>query len=109
MARARTQQRWRHYSNSCKRTRGKSPSSTLLAGLGTLKLLSQETHHDIIATRGDEALAHSTVTKCLRKAQSDAATVPSNRDASSFHLDDSDRAILTALEGKPFSLVRELP
>jgi hypothetical protein len=58
---------------------------------------AQAIHDDLAATLGDKALTDSRMTKYLRKAQ---FTLP--------HLDDSDRAILAALEEKPFSTVREL-
>jgi hypothetical protein len=59
-------------------------------------------HDDLVITLGNKALAYSAVTKYLRKVQSDTAKVPSNRDTSLPHLDDSNRAILAALEESPF-------
>jgi hypothetical protein len=65
-------------------------------------------HNNLIATPGNEAVPHSRVTNYLPKAQFDLIKFPSNPDASSPHLDDSDRAILATLDEKPFSSVREL-
>jgi hypothetical protein len=63
---------------------------------------TQTIYNDLVATLGDKAVAYGTVTKCLHKAKSNNAQVPSNSDAISPHLDASDRAILAALEEKPF-------
>jgi hypothetical protein len=74
-----------------------------------LKGLSAQAIYDgLVATLGGEALPYSTVTKYVSKAQSNAAKLPSNPDASSPHLDDSDRVIWAALEEKLFSSVRKL-
>jgi hypothetical protein len=69
---------------------------------------AQAIHDDLVATLGYKALAYSTVTKYLRTARFDPAKDPPNNDASSHHLDDSDQAILAALEERPFSSVCEL-
>jgi hypothetical protein len=69
----------------------------------------QAIHNGLIATLSDEAETYSTMTNYLRTALFDPTTVPSSADASSPHLDDSDRAILAALEENPFSSVRERP
>jgi hypothetical protein len=68
----------------------------------------QAIHDDLVATLGYKALAYSMVTKYLRTARFDPATNPLNSDASSPHIDDSDKAVLAALEEKPFSSVQEL-
>jgi hypothetical protein len=68
---------------------------------------AQAIHDNLRATLGNEAVAYNTVTKYLRVAQFDSTKVLSHPDASSPHLTDSGRAILEALEEKPFSSVRE--
>jgi hypothetical protein len=74
-----------------------------------LKAMSaQVISDDLVVTLGAEALAYSPVMKYLRKAQFDPTKVPSNSHASSPHIDNFARAILAALEEKPFSSVREL-
>jgi hypothetical protein len=67
----------------------------------------QAIHDDLVATLGAKALACRTVTKYLHTAWFDPAKDPPTSDASSHHLDDSDKAILAALEEKPFSSLRE--
>jgi hypothetical protein len=69
---------------------------------------AQAIDDNLVATLGAEASAYSTVMKYLGTAQFDPAKDPLNSDASSSHLDDSDKAILAALEEKSFSSVREL-
>jgi hypothetical protein len=69
---------------------------------------TQAIHNNLIATLGYKALAHSTVTKYLRTARFDPAKDHRNSDPNSPHLDDSDEAILAALEEKSFLSGREL-
>jgi AraC-like DNA-binding protein len=69
---------------------------------------AQATHSDLIATLRNEAVACSTMTKHLCTAQLHTIKIHSNPDTSSPHLDDSDRAILAALEEKSFSSVHKL-
>jgi hypothetical protein len=63
-------------------------------------------HDDLVATLGEEGVAYSTVRKYLHEAQTgldDAITLPEEISA---HIDDSDKAILGALEDLPFSSIR---
>jgi hypothetical protein len=69
---------------------------------------AQAIHDDLMSTLCNEAITDRTVTKYPRTAQFNPTKVPSNPDASSTHLDDSDRATLATLEEKPFPSVREL-
>jgi hypothetical protein len=65
-------------------------------------------HDDLVATLGEEAIAYSTVTKYFREAQTgpdDATALP---EEISPHIDDSDEAILRALEDFSFSSVQHL-
>jgi hypothetical protein len=65
-------------------------------------MLAQAIHDDHVATLGVEAAACSAVTKYLRTARFDPAKDPRHSDASSPHLDDSDKAILAALKKNRF-------
>jgi hypothetical protein len=69
---------------------------------------AQAIHDDLGTTLGPETLAYSMIPKSLRMSRFDLAKDPQHSDASSPHLDDSDKGILAALEEKPFSSVREL-
>jgi hypothetical protein len=65
-------------------------------------------HVDLVVTLGEEAIAYSTVMKYLREGQTgpdDATALP---DEISRHIDDSDEAILRALEEFSSSSVRQL-
>jgi hypothetical protein len=71
-------------------------------------LMARVIHDDLVAMLGEEAIAYSTVTKYLCEAQTrpdDATPLP---EEISTHIDDSDEAILGALEELPFSSVRQL-
>jgi hypothetical protein len=65
-------------------------------------------HNDLVVTLGEEAIAYSTVTKYLREVQTgpdDATPLP---EEMSHHIDDSDEAILRAIEQLSFSSVQYL-
>jgi hypothetical protein len=70
--------------------------------------MTQVIHDDLVATLGEAAIAYSTVTKYLREAQTGRDDAMSSSDEISHHIDDSDEAILKALEELPFSSVRQL-
>jgi hypothetical protein len=61
-----------------------------------------------VGTFGQEAIAYRTVTKYLREAQINPGDPTASPDAFSPHIDDSDEAILSAIEELPFSSVRKL-
>jgi hypothetical protein len=65
-------------------------------------------HDDLIATPSEEAIASGTVTKYLRKVQISPGDPIESSNATSPHIDDSDEAILTALEELSVSSVRQL-
>jgi hypothetical protein len=65
-------------------------------------------HDDLVATLGPKAVVYSRVTRYRREAKLSTAEVSLDPESSSPHLDDSDRAILAALDKKPFSSMREL-
>jgi hypothetical protein len=72
------------------------------------EMSAQTIHDDLVAALEYKAPAYSTVTKYLRPARFDPAKSPRNSDASSAHLDDSDKPILATLGENPFLSVREL-
>jgi hypothetical protein len=65
-------------------------------------------HDDLVATLGEEAIAYSTVRKYLHEAQTGRDDAMPLSEEISLHIDDSDEAILSALEELPFSSVRQL-
>jgi hypothetical protein len=65
-------------------------------------------HDDLVATFGMEAIAYSTMTKYLREAQTGPDEVIRLSEEISPHIEDSDEAILSALEQLTFSSVRQL-
>jgi hypothetical protein len=82
----------------------------IVAYLSLKRMSVHEIHDDIVATLGPDAVSYSSVTRNLRKARFSAsklelrpADVQRDRD-----LDDSDQAILAALEHSPFASVWQL-
>jgi hypothetical protein len=69
---------------------------------------AQVIHDDLVAILGEEAIAYSTVRKYLREAQTAPDDASALFDELSPHMDDSDEAILSALEELSFSSVRKL-
>jgi hypothetical protein len=65
-------------------------------------------HDDLVVTLSEEAIAYGTVRKYLREAQTGPDDATAFPEEISPHNDDSDEAILGALEELPFSLVRQL-
>jgi hypothetical protein len=63
-------------------------------------LLGHAIHDDLVATLSPKAVAYNMVTPYLHEAQVGTAEVTLGPEPSSPHLDDSDRAILAALEEK---------
>jgi hypothetical protein len=63
---------------------------------------TQAIHDDLVATRGAEAPAYSTVTKYLPTTRFDPAKDPRNSDSSSPQLKDSDKVVLAVLEQNRF-------
>jgi hypothetical protein len=82
----------------------------IVAYLSLKGMSAREVHDDIVATIGPDAVPYSSVTRYLREARfppskpgHHPADVQRDRD-----LDDSDQAILAALEDSPFASVRQL-
>jgi hypothetical protein len=74
-----------------------------------LKALSVHAiHDDLVATLGPKAMAYSMVTGYLRAAKLGTAELTLDPKPSSPCLENSDRALLGAMEEKLFSSVREL-
>jgi hypothetical protein len=71
-------------------------------------LTAQVIHDDLVATLGEEAIAHSTVTNYLVVARIIPRDPTPFAAATSPHIDESDEAILIPLEELPFSSVRQL-
>jgi hypothetical protein len=69
---------------------------------------AREIHDDIVATLGLHAMSYSSVTSYLSKAQFPPSKPEPNPADVQKYLDDSDQAVLTALEESPFASVRQL-
>jgi hypothetical protein len=65
-------------------------------------------HDDLAATLGEEAIAYSTVTKYLREAQAGPGDATALPEEISHHIEDSDEAILRALEEFSFTSVQHV-
>jgi hypothetical protein len=77
--------------------------------LSRQEVLDGPTHpRRLVATLGEKAIAYSTMTKYLREVQTSPDEATPSSDAISCHTDNSDEAILRALEKLPFSSVRQL-
>jgi hypothetical protein len=63
-------------------------------------VLADVIHDDLVAILDPKAVAYSTVTRYLREVKLGTAEVILDPEPSSPHIDDSDRTILAALEGK---------
>jgi hypothetical protein len=71
-------------------------------------LTAQVIQNNLVATLGQEAIVCSTVTNYLREVQTGADHANPLPEEISPDIDDSDEAILGALEELPFSSVRQL-
>jgi hypothetical protein len=65
-------------------------------------------HNDLVARPSEEAIAGRTVTKFLHEAQTSPRNATASSDTTSLRINDSDEAILRAVEELPFSSVRRL-
>jgi hypothetical protein len=65
----------------------------------------RELHDDTVATFGPDALSYSSVACCLREARFPHSKPEPHPDDVQRDLDDSDQAILSALEDSPFASV----
>jgi hypothetical protein len=81
------------------------PIITYLALKG---MLAREIHDDIVATLGPDAASYSSVTRYLREARFPPSKAELHPTDVQKDLDDSDQAILAAVEDSPFASVRQL-
>jgi hypothetical protein len=68
----------------------------------------REIHDDIVATVGPDAVLYSSVTRSLCEARFPPSKPAPHPVSVQRDLDDSDQAILTALEDSPFAMVQQL-
>jgi hypothetical protein len=79
-----------------------------IAAYFSLKRMSaREIHDNIVATLGPDAVSYSLVTCYLREARFPPSKSEPHRADLQRDLDDSDQAILAALEDTPFASVRQ--
>jgi hypothetical protein len=78
----------------------------LIVGYLALKVMSaREIHDNIVGTLGPDAVSYSSVTRYLREAQFPPSKPEPHPADVQRDLDDSDQAILAALEDSPFASV----
>jgi hypothetical protein len=82
--------------------------SSSVLDLNRKGLTAQDLHGDLVATQCEVAIAYSTVTNYLRATRIIPRDVITFSAAPSLHIDESDEAILRALEELQFSSVRQL-
>jgi GMP synthase-like glutamine amidotransferase len=80
----------------------------IVASLSLKGMSAREIHDDIVATLGADAVSYSLVTRYLREAQFPPSKPERHSADVQRDLDDSDQAILAALEESPFASVRQL-
>jgi hypothetical protein len=80
----------------------------IVAYLSLRGISPREIHDDIVATLGRDAMSYSSVTRYLREAQLPPSKPEPHPADVQRDLDDSDQAILSALEDSPFASVRQL-
>jgi hypothetical protein len=68
-----------------------------------------EIHDDIVVTLGPDAVSYSSVARHFCEARFPPSKPEPHPSDVQRDLDDSDQAILAALEDSPFALVRQLP
>jgi hypothetical protein len=80
----------------------------IVADLSLKGMSAREIHDDIGATLGPDAVSYSSVTRYFGKARFPPSKSKPHPADVQRDLDDSDWAILAALEGSPFALARQL-
>jgi hypothetical protein len=80
----------------------------IVAYLSLRGMLVCEIRDDIVATLGPDVVSYSSVTRYLREAQFPPSKPELHPADVQRDLDDSDQAILAALEDSPFVSVRQL-
>jgi hypothetical protein len=80
----------------------------IVAYLSLKGIAACETHDDIVATLRPDAMSYGSVTRYLREARFPPSKPEPHPAEVQRDLDDSDQAILAALEDSPFASVRQL-
>jgi hypothetical protein len=80
----------------------------IAAYLSLKGMSAREIHDDIVTTLGSDAVSYSSVTRYLREARSPPSKPEPHPAEVQRDLDDSDQAVLAALEDSPFASVRRL-
>jgi hypothetical protein len=80
----------------------------IVAYLSLKRMSVREIHGDIVVTLGPDAVAYNSVTRCLREARFPCSKPKFHPAYVQRDLDDSDQAILAALEDIRFASVRQL-
>jgi hypothetical protein len=80
----------------------------ILAYFSVKGMSAREIHDDIVATLGPDAVSSSSVTRYLGKARFPPSKPELHPADVQRDLDDSDQAILAALEDSPFASMRQL-
>jgi hypothetical protein len=80
----------------------------IVAYLSLKGMSAREIHDDIVTTLGSDAVSYTSVTRYLREARFPPSKPELHPADVQGDLDDSDQAILTALEDSEFASVRQL-
>jgi hypothetical protein len=80
----------------------------IIAYLSLKGMSTRETHGDVVAILGCDAVSYSLVTRYLREARFPPSKLEPHPADVQRDLDDSDQAILAALEDIPFASVQQL-
>jgi hypothetical protein len=81
---------------------------TIVASLALKGLSARSIHQDLVATLGGDAMAYSTVARYIHDEHCSPPSQTAAPIAVSSDLDDSDEAILSALDENPFASVHQL-
>jgi hypothetical protein len=81
---------------------------TIVAYLALKELSARSIHQDLVAALGGDAMAYSTVTRYIHDAHCSPSSQTAAPIAVPSGLDDSDEAIVSALDENPFASVRQL-
>jgi hypothetical protein len=80
----------------------------IVADLSLKGMSAREIHDDIVASIGPDAVSYCSVTRYLYEARFPPSKPEPHPGDVQRDLDDSDQAILAALEDSPFASVRQL-
>jgi hypothetical protein len=81
---------------------------TIVANLALKGISARSIHQDLVATLGGDAMASSTVPRYIHNAHCSPSSQTAAPIAVPSGLNDSDEAILSALDENPFASVRHL-